>query len=101
MRILPAWLREFVNIAADNLHRLAANMALGWTYTLPAATLAAYTGNKGGAMAPLSDFNIIIPSDTTMNIQESQLALEHIFCMLVECFYFGPKFNGKPQHLAE
>jgi D-sedoheptulose 7-phosphate isomerase len=61
----------------------------------------AYTGNKGGAMAPLADFNIIIPSSTTMNIQESQLALEHIFCMLVECFYFGPEFNGKPQHLAE
>jgi D-sedoheptulose 7-phosphate isomerase len=61
----------------------------------------AYTGNKGGAMAALADFNIIIPSSTTMNIQESQLALEHIFCMLVECFYFGPEFNGKPQHLAE
>jgi len=25
-----------------------------------------------------------------MNIQESHLALEHILCMLVECFYFNP-----------
>src|ERR1700712_313507 len=61
----------------------------------------AYTGNKGGAMASLSDINVIIPSDTTMNIQESHLALEHIFCMVVERFYFGPEFGSKPQQLAE
>ena len=60
-----------------------------------------YTGNGGGAMAPLSDINVIIPSDTTMNIQESHLALEHIFCMVVERFYFGADFGSKPQHLAE
>jgi D-sedoheptulose 7-phosphate isomerase len=29
-----------------------------------------------------------------MNIQESQLALEHIFCMLVERCCFGPDFGG-------
>jgi len=61
----------------------------------------AYTGNTGGAMKPLADFNIIIPSDTTMNIQESHLALEHIFCMLVERFIFGEDFDKQPQHLAE
>jgi D-sedoheptulose 7-phosphate isomerase len=61
----------------------------------------AYTGNNGGTMATLADINVIIPSDTTMNIQESHLALEHIFCMLVERFYFGPTFGQKPQHLAE
>jgi D-sedoheptulose 7-phosphate isomerase len=44
---------------------------------------------------------VIIPSDTTMNIQESHLALEHILCMLVERFYFGPDFGEKPKHLAE
>src|SRR6195952_4182566 len=60
-----------------------------------------YTGNGGGAMAPLSDINVIIPSDTAMNIQESHLALEHIFCMVVERFYFGPEFGSKPQQLAE
>lgn len=61
----------------------------------------AYTGNKGGAMAPLADINVIVHSDTTMNIQESHLALEHIFCMVVERFYFGPDFDKKPQQLAE
>ena len=60
-----------------------------------------YTGNGGGAMKDLSDINVIIPSDTTMNIQESHLALEHIFCMCVERFYFGEDFGKKPQHLAE
>ena len=61
----------------------------------------AYTGNQGGAMASLADINVIIPSDTTMNIQESHLALEHIFCMVVERFYFGEDFGRKPQQLAE
>ena len=61
----------------------------------------AYTGNKGGAMAELADYNVIIPSDTTMNIQESHLALEHIYCMVVERFYFGEDFGKKPQHLSE
>ena len=60
-----------------------------------------YTGNNGGAMKDLSDINVIIPSDTTMNIQESHLALEHILCMLVERFYFGENFGEKPKHLAE
>jgi D-sedoheptulose 7-phosphate isomerase len=61
----------------------------------------AYTGNNGGAMATIADINVIIPSDTTMNIQESHLALEHIFCMVVERFYFGADFGKKPQKLAE
>lgn len=61
----------------------------------------AYTGNGGGAMAALADVNVIIPSEVTMNIQESHLALEHIFCMVVERYYFGMDFGCKPQHLAE
>jgi D-sedoheptulose 7-phosphate isomerase len=60
-----------------------------------------YTGNTGGAMKDLSDINVIIPSSVTMNIQESHLALEHIFCMIVERHYFGPNFGTQPQHLAE
>ena len=47
-----------------------------------------YLGNGGGSMRELSDISVIIPSNITMNIQESHLALEHIFCLLVECFYF-------------
>ncbi|MEO6804544.1 MAG: D-sedoheptulose 7-phosphate isomerase [Edaphobacter sp.] len=55
----------------------------------------AFSGNGGGKSRDLADHNIIIPSTVTMNIQESHLALEHIFCMLVERFYFGPDFNHK------
>jgi len=53
-----------------------------------------FTGNGGGLMKPLSDINVIVPSKVTMNIQESHLALEHIFCMVVERCYFGPDFRG-------
>jgi len=60
-----------------------------------------FTGNGGGGMKALSDINVIVPSNTTMNIQESQLALEHIFCMVVERFTFGVDFDKRPQHLAE
>jgi D-sedoheptulose 7-phosphate isomerase len=56
-------------------------------------TTVAFTGNGGGKMAPLADINVIVPCNVTMNIQESQLALEHIFCMLVERCYFGPDFG--------
>ena len=66
-----------------------------------AAHTVAYTGNNRGAMAPLADLNGIISSDTTMNIQESHLALEHIFCMVVERFFFGEDFGREPQQLAE
>ena len=61
----------------------------------------AYTGNGGGKMKPEADINVIIPSSITMNIQESHLALEHIFCMIVERFCFGMDFDKKPQQLAE
>ena len=60
-----------------------------------------FTGNGGGAMRELCDYNIIIPSNTTMNIQESHLALEHIFCMLVERYTFGEDFDKAPQVLSE
>ena len=61
----------------------------------------AYTGNQGGTMASLADLNVIVPSPVTMNIQESHLALEHIFCMVVERFYFGEDFGQRPQQLSE
>jgi D-sedoheptulose 7-phosphate isomerase len=60
-----------------------------------------FTGNNGGQMKELCDYNIIIPSNTTMNIQESHLALEHIFCMLVERYTFGIDFDKTPQKLSE
>ena len=64
-------------------------------------TTIGFTGNNGGAMRPLCDHNIIIPSQTTMNIQESHLALEHIFCMLVERYTFGENFDKAPEFLSE
>jgi D-sedoheptulose 7-phosphate isomerase len=60
-----------------------------------------FTGNNGGSMRSLCDYNVIIPSDTTMNIQESHLACEHIFCMLVERSLWGIDFDKAPQILAE
>ena len=60
-----------------------------------------FTGNGGGKMRELCDHNIVIPSNTTMNIQESHLALEHIFCMLVERYTFGADFDRAPQVLSE
>jgi D-sedoheptulose 7-phosphate isomerase len=52
-----------------------------------------FSGSGGGKMRDLCDYNVIIPSTTTMNIQECHLALEHIFCMLVECHYFATAPN--------
>lgn len=47
------------------------------------------SGGTGGKMMPLCDYSIIIPSKVTMYIQQAHLALEHIFCMMVERHYFG------------
>ena len=60
-----------------------------------------YTGNNGGGMKALSDINVVVPSNITMNIQESHLALEHIFCMIVERCYFGPGFGEKSHETTE
>jgi D-sedoheptulose 7-phosphate isomerase len=46
------------------------------------------TGKTGGRMLNLCDYCLRIPSTVTMKIQEAHLALEHIFCMLVETSYF-------------
>jgi len=58
-------------------------------------TTVGFTGNGGGKMKALCDHNVIVPSDVTMNIQECHLALEHIFCMAVERFYFGRDIDAK------
>jgi len=47
------------------------------------------TGRRGGRMAELCNYCLRMPSDITMNIQEAHLALEHIFCLLVEQIYFA------------
>ena len=60
-----------------------------------------FSGNGGGKMLTLCEHNIVVPSSVTMNIQESHLALEHIFCMLVERYTFGADFDQKPTILSE
>ena len=52
------------------------------------------TGRTGGKMPPLCDYCLRIPSDVTMYIQQAHLALEHIFCMIVERRYFAQGHVG-------
>jgi D-sedoheptulose 7-phosphate isomerase len=59
-------------------------------------TTIALTGNTGGAMTALADINITVPATVTANIQEAHLALEHIFCSLVERSYFSESLDQKP-----
>jgi D-sedoheptulose 7-phosphate isomerase len=58
-------------------------------------TTIGFSGRNGGKMPPLCYYNVIVPSEITANIQESHLALEHIFCHLVEIAFFGADFFGK------
>ncbi|MGA3048030.1 MAG: D-sedoheptulose 7-phosphate isomerase [Terracidiphilus sp.] len=58
-------------------------------------TTIGFSGRGGGKMPPLCDYNVIIPSEITANIQESHLALEHIYCHLVEIAFFGSDFANK------
>lgn len=51
-----------------------------------------FTGKGGGKMASLCDYRISIPSPVTMYIQQAHLALEHIYCLLIEKSYFGEEF---------
>jgi D-sedoheptulose 7-phosphate isomerase len=47
------------------------------------------TGKAGGMMPALCDYCVRVPCDVTMYIQQAHLALEHIFCMIVEQRYFA------------
>ncbi len=51
------------------------------------ATLA-LTGS-GGALAPLADLAIQVPSTDTQLVQEMHLAIEHLLCELVELAWVG------------
>ncbi|MCW3119163.1 MAG: phosphoheptose isomerase [Chitinophagaceae bacterium] len=48
------------------------------------------TGATGGAMKPVCDYLINIPSSDTPRIQESHIMAGHIICQLVEEKIFGP-----------
>jgi D-sedoheptulose 7-phosphate isomerase len=58
------------------------------------------TGKTGGKMPPLCDYCFSIPSDVTMYIQQAHLALEHIFCMMVERRCFSPHQFTSPKKAA-
>ena len=44
----------------------------------------ALLGGTGGKMADLADYSIVVPSSQTMHVQESHLALYHLYCHIVE-----------------
>jgi D-sedoheptulose 7-phosphate isomerase len=48
----------------------------------------ALTGS-GGALAPMADLAIQVPSTDTQLIQEMHLAIEHLLCELVELSWVG------------
>lgn len=54
-------------------------------------TTIGFTGMAGGAMKPLSDYLINVPSADTPRIQESHILVGHIICQLVEERIFGEK----------
>ena len=45
------------------------------------------TGNDGGEVSKLSDFNINIFSNNTARIQELHILIGHIICEIVETTY--------------
>ncbi|HEX4155071.1 MAG TPA: D-sedoheptulose 7-phosphate isomerase [Acidobacteriaceae bacterium] len=59
-------------------------------------TTVSLTGNGGGKIKSLADINIVVPTTVTSHIQECHLALEHIFCMLVERLCFGEDLPATP-----
>jgi D-sedoheptulose 7-phosphate isomerase len=50
------------------------------------------SGGDGGRMAALCDYKIFVPSKVTAHVQEVHLALEHIYCHLVEREVLGGDF---------
>ena len=52
-------------------------------------TTVAFTGEGGGAMAPLADLLLAVPSTDTPRIQEAHITLGHLLCELVEAAIFG------------
>ncbi len=58
------------------------------------------TGRSGGKMPSLCDYCLRMPSDVTMYIQQAHLALEHIFCMIVEQKYFATEQSAAASPVA-
>lgn len=52
-------------------------------------TTVALTGRDGGPMKQVAAVSVIVPSDDTQRIQESHIAIGHIWCELVENAYLA------------
>jgi D-sedoheptulose 7-phosphate isomerase len=50
----------------------------------------ALTGGLGGALAPLADAAIRVPSTVTAHIQECHLAVEQLLALMVERALYPP-----------
>lgn len=59
-----------------------------------AITTIGLTGKTGGEMAPLCDYCLCMPSEVTMYIQQAHLAVEHIFCTIVESACFAAEHRS-------
>ncbi|MCB9247667.1 MAG: D-sedoheptulose 7-phosphate isomerase [Ignavibacteriales bacterium] len=46
--------------------------------------LVGLSGNAGGKMKDICDFNLIVPSKVTARIQEMHILAGHIFCQMIE-----------------
>jgi len=57
-------------------------------------TTLGFLGGDGGAMLPLCDIVVQVPSSSTMNIQEAHLVLIHVLCLVVERLYFGSALSS-------
>jgi D-sedoheptulose 7-phosphate isomerase len=49
----------------------------------------ALTGGDGGKLRNIADIAVCIPSKDTQHIQEAQLAVEHLVCLLTEQALFA------------
>lgn len=54
-------------------------------------TVIALTGRDGGALAPLADLAVIVPSDVTARIQEAHILIGHYWCKTVETALASPR----------
>lgn len=51
------------------------------------AKVVGLTGKDGGALAPLCDVALVVPSSATERIQEAHITVMHIWCELLETSY--------------
>jgi D-sedoheptulose 7-phosphate isomerase len=56
----------------------------------------ALTGDGGGALAPLADVAIQVPSSVTAHVQEAHLAIEQLLALLVERALYPEPVPGRP-----